>query len=339
MHAAEIAVLLLESPDGDPHRPALFGFVGANTDLLLDHGKFEPVYEAAVAARADRLVKGDAEQIQLAVEGFLGEFTDETRIRRILARASEDEQPSVEALNLLELGGGTALNIVLDALAADQPEDLADSLRNFASERDVEQWAEILPSRAAKGWPSLKPVFPVLRTMPRDASVPMLLKLLPHEESHVRREALISLCEVDDRSSAQRYLARALEDKSVRVVSTAVRRLGTHGTPEALELLGSYLAGDLEGTELIVDSCGLAAKLLAEHGEAGCHQLCEALEALRGSAQPGKAKLARLLAEQLERRSDLPEVSEALKRWRFSPSWLVSRLMRKQRVAEGASGA
>lgn len=337
IHAAEIATLLLARPDGDQERPVLFGYVAARTDLLLDHGRWAPIRETAVAARADRLLKADSEPIRRAAEGYLADFGQERRLARIIAGLKRAEQLPDDALYLLELGGARALDLVLDNLSQESGSELDRGFRRFAAERDPKLWAEILPPRCARGWPALEPLFPPLREMASEDAVPLLQRLLEHEAPRTRREALVSLCDISRGATVEPYLVRALGDENAGIVTLALRRLAELETPAALDLLGAYLADNLRPVRPSLAACRLAFELLSERGEAGSQLLCAGLDALCRSVHPRRARLARMLAEHLETRAGEPQLSPALARWRRSPARLVSLLLAS--VPSRAAGA
>jgi hypothetical protein len=324
LQAAEIGVQLLNRPGGGDLRSGVYGFVGAHTDLLLDNGKLAAVHEATIAARADKLLPATPEPARTSAEGFLADFADTERVERVVARSCEEGEVSAEALSLLELGGIASLHAVLDRLGEECSTRIEEQLLQFAAGFETDRWERALAERGEQGWRRLKPVFPVLRTMPVELAVPMLQALFTHEEPIIRHEALVCLCEVDCYSSPERYARRALNDASPRVVKTAIRRLASVDTPESMELLGAFLADELRGASRSAETCRLAAEVLLERGDDGNEHLAAALRTLCASVQPREALLARDLVASLESRAEAPAVRDALARWRFSPARMVS---------------
>ena len=336
-HCAEITVQLLGRNDGDEHRPALFGYVGTHADGLLKRGDLATLVHAVVAARADRALKQEDEEIARAADGFLGDFRDESRIELILSRLRETQPLSLEARGLLELGGAAALDAVLDRLSRELDPVFAGSLREFCAAQDSTAWTEVLGRRGSGGWPLLEATFPALRQMQIESALPLLLKLFEHDSSRVRREALILLCEIDDAAGGS-YITRALADESLRVVNTGLRRLAAIAQPEAVALLGSYAAGKTPGSWFSRESFNLSLSLLLSQDKPGLEELCRALDHARSSPTPLNARRGRRMAEVLAPyRHDSRKVRTALGRWRRSPARLLSSMLPKLQQHQGAS--
>ena len=326
-HCAQIAVQLLGRSDGDEYRPALFGYVGSHAERLLRRGELAPVVHAVVAARADRALKQDNEDIARAARGFIEDFRDDSRIDLILSGIPETEPLSLEAQSLLELGGAPALNAVMQQLSRELDPVLAGSLREFCAAQNSTAWSDLLDRREPQGWSTLEPVFPVLRWMNTESAVPILARLFAHESSRVRREALILLCEVD-RSVAERHLIHALGDESLRVVNTGLRRLSAAARPESITLLGDFIAGKVPGSWFSPESFSLALSLLVSLGKPGTEALGAALCSMSFAFKPLNARRGRRIAELIApHRDDSAKVREALARWRLSPNRLLGRLL------------
>ena len=336
-HCAEIAVQLLGRSDGDEHRPALFGYVGTHADGLLKRGDLVTVVHAVVAARADRALKQDNEDVTKAAGGFLGDFRGESRIELILSALSETQPLSMEARALLELGGVPALDAVLDRLSREFDPVFAGSLREFCAAQNSTAWTDVLARRAPGGWPLLEPTFPALRQMQTGSAVPLLLKLFEHESSRVRREALILLCEINAAAGGS-HIALALRDESLRVVNTGLRRITALAQPDAVALLGSFATGRTPGSWFSQESFNLSLSLLLSQGQPGLEELCRALDHARSSLTPLGARRGRRMAEALAPyRNDSGTVRKSLGRWRRSPARLLSNVLPKLQQHQGAS--
>lgn len=327
LHATEIGVQLLSRAGGGGLRTGVFAYVGAQTDLLLEHGKLAAVHEATVAARADKLLATTPESARAAAGGYLADFENPARVEIILNHACGGEELAVEALHLLELGGMAALDVAIDRLGSASAPAVDLALRRFAASRNTESWNQLVAERSKQGWTRLKPLFPLLRITPAPCAVPLLQALFAHDTPEVRRESLVALCEIDGSSSPEHYPLRGLGDPSLQVVKAAIHRLSLLDRAEAQELLADFVAGDLRGASSRFEARRLAAAVLLERGPAAQERLARALRSLCISLAPRQARLARELARGLGERSDVCGVREALARWRFSPGRLVSGLL------------
>gem|GEM_PF-1660925 len=290
-HAARIAAQLLGKQDEDQYHSSLFAYVDTATDLLLELGNIKTVRQAAAAAQRHRLLKTNSDDTRLAAQGYLDNLKKPRRIDAIINSAYGKGQLAPEALDLLGKVGGPALCVVLDF-------------------------------RARQGWPALEPIFPIIRRLKNRETVTFLEKLLDHAQFKVRREALNTLWEIDDRpESVERYLRLALHDADCRIGFAAIQRLAQWDTMQSLELLQAYIEGKLSRRLPPLYHCRRAAEVLTDRGEAGIKRLCRVLRFL--STSPLKARRARLIADILQPQADAVEVGKALKSWRFSPARLA----------------
>ncbi len=327
LHATEIGVQLLSRAGGGGLRTGVFAYVGAQTDLLLEHGKLAAVHEATVAARADKLLATTPESARTAASGYLADFESPERIEVILNDACRGAELAVEALHLLELGGMTALDAAIDRLGGDSSPAVDAALRRFVASSSTESWTRLVTERSKQGWTRLKPLFPLLRSTPPTCAVPLLQKLFEHEAPEVRRESLVALCEIDRSAPPEQYPRRGLGDSSLQVLKVAVQRLALLDRAEAQELLVAFVSGDLRGASSRFEARRLAVAALLERGTAAQERLADALRSLCSRLAPRQARLARELARALGERSDAGGVKEALAAWRFSPGRLVSGLL------------
>lgn len=328
LQGAQIAARLLGGKDGKLHRAGIFAFLASAADSLIEMGEFEVVRDAAISARAFSLVKSEPEQNRRAAEGYLQEFKSSRRISLILTHGLKSDGFDEAALGLLVLGGQAALDGVLGLLNSAPQSRAAPALRGFARARGAEALANALESRKRKGWPALRPIMVLLREMDATEVVPLLEKLSRHDELRVRREALRTLCEKDDRpGSKMRHLFRGMRDPSPRVVSLALRQLAAMEQQEALDLLGEYIEADFSEVMPPPDFARRAARGLLEKGERGIERLCMSLERLSNSVHPRRIRLAGLIAEILKERMDDPEVRSAVRRWRISLSGIAALVM------------
>lgn len=323
MHKAEIAMRLLSAPGGGQYRAALFAQAGSAMDGLLDRRKFDAIRDAAVVARAYSLVKRESNTTRRAAKGYLSSFMDEDRIRRILDGILTDGEAPDPALTLLNLGGVMALGHVLNVLAEDPPPRVAGALRRFAANRGAEDLSRVLKWRFERGWAALCPIFGVIRELDRGDATPLLEKLLDHEDFKVRREALLALLELDDRSGRiERHLLRGLSDDNDKFVNVVIRCLGRLEGPRALDLL----AGHLEGRYSRAPQRGSARRAalhLAHKGEPGIERLCKVLDAVSQSLSPAKIQRARMIRVVLAGHRDAEPVREILGRWKRSVAGIV----------------
>ncbi len=327
LHAAEIAVLALGKSGGDEHRAGLFGYIEASADRLLAHRRFEALRDAAVSARTYSLLSKQGQTTRRAANGFLEEFGKERRILEILSRACSGSHLPDAAVDLLGLGGSSAVGLALDFVDRKRPHDISQKLIRFVADAGPERIAAMVEERSAAGWPRLKPIFEILRELDSGAATPILTDLAAHAEDRVRREAVLLLCEVDRRPGAlERHLTRALGDADQRLVAIAIFRLSHHGTPRAIETLGRFVAGRLTGVEPTPGMAARAARALPSGGQRGYVALREALDSLHWSMQPTRISRALMIAELLELHDD-DATRDSLQRWRRSPAGRLSRVL------------
>lgn len=330
LQASQVAVRLVGGRGGEKHRAGIFAFLALATDLLIERGQFDVVHDAAVSARTYSLLKTEPESTRRAARGFLDEFRNEERIRMILEHACASEGFSPDALNLLSLGGVTALDHIVEFLGLRPPGRVAQTLVRFVASRDADALERLLRVRLRRGWAAVRPVLPIIGALPPLQGVPMLEALLAHEEPRVRRQAYATLFERDRPfGSTAGYLRRALADESPRVVALAIRALSRMGGPDALALLGAYIECGLEGVTPRRGFARHAARGLLRAGEEGLARLLRCLETLGRTPQRLHVTLARVVIDVLrERRSD-KRVARCVRRWKLSPAGLLSLTVRR----------
>ncbi len=322
LHAAELAVALLGLPDGEKHRTGLFGYVGSQTDMLLDHCKFTVVHEATLAARTDKLLQNDCHTTRKAAAGYLAGFEQIDRIDRILSLAMEGKGLPADAINLLRMSGEVALSRTIDLLGSDTPPELGTALRGFILEQGGDRLELALRERLHSSWSAMKPVFRLIAALPDDAARPLLEILFDHSEFGVRRDALRALCEREDPAgNDDRYLARAMDDPNHRVVLTASRRLAERGDARSLDRILRYILGELPCGRPTAEDVQRLADFLIAKGEPGLSRLCLALTQL--SKHTRLARTTYGLVGKLRPYRAHAEVGEALARWKRSPAGLL----------------
>ncbi|MFC1783332.1 HEAT repeat domain-containing protein, partial [Planctomycetota bacterium] len=182
--------------------------------------------------------------------------------------------------------------------------------------------SEVVDYRAQQEWSALQPVFPILQELPNHETIPILDKLLDHEQLIIRREALRVVWEIDDRlESVERYLRLALRDDDLRIEMAAIQRLAQLDTPQSLYLLHAYIEGRLSGRLRPVYHCRRAAEALINRGEAGVNRLCRVLRSF--SKNPFKVRWAKLIAGILKTQADDDYIRKSLRIWKFSPAGLT----------------
>jgi HEAT repeat protein len=243
---------------------------------------------------------------------------------------------SRDALNLLALGDTLALDRVLEFLDLRPPRAVAAVLEEYVRSRDTKQLADVLDQRLERGWVALKPLLPLIGGLAPNEGVPLLEKLVTHEEPRVRRQAYAALFQNDpDPRSLMRYLRRALADESHRVTALAIQRLTASNHEQALELMGAYVEDGLENVVPEPEFARRAARSLLTRGDAGVERLCTCLDRLSSSPRQRRVRLARVVAETLRALSDRKQVERRLKRWRLSPSGLASLVLPRSERARG----
>jgi HEAT repeat protein len=284
VHAAEVATRVLNFPGGQQYRPALFGYVGAETDALIERGKFGVLQDAAVAATTYSQLDSESNDTYRAARGFLHELQNPECIASLLAQVRDRGELTDAATSLIRLGGGVALGGVLDSACEELNPELTESLLRLAASFTPEELRQALVQRTERPWTSLRHLFPTIRELPDAMALQVLEKLLVHEEERVRLEALLAVCDLERRhGAAERHLRRALEDPSLQVVAAAIQRLGERETEGASEILAGYLM-DTQGRRI---------------------------------------EIAFTVARALEPHRDDPEVQRALRQWRLCPAGLL----------------
>jgi hypothetical protein len=160
---------------------------------------------------------------------------------------------------------------------------------------------------------------------------------LEQKDPRIRLEGLTELHEHDRRpGSPERHLIRGLGDPEPRVAAAAVRMLFSLGRPEAIDVLGGYLEGVLEGVDPTPALSRRVAQGLLALGQRGRERLCRAVEALRTSVRPRLVRVGQAICEELRPHRQEPAVARVLGRWRLSPAGLVSfAAFRRQRKESG----
>lgn len=330
LQAAQVAVRLVGGRGGERHRAGIFAFLALAADFLIERGQFDAVHDAAVSARTYSLLGSEPESTRRAAKGFLEEFRDEQRIRRILEHACTADGFSADALNLLSLGGATALDCIVDFLGLRPSGRVVQSLVRFVAASGPERLDELLQARLRRGWVALRPVLPILASLPPLQAVPLLESLLDHEEFRVRRLAYAALMEFDrPPGAATLTLRRALADESPRVVALAVRQLSEMDAPDALELLGAYVECGLEDVATRPGFAKRAARSLLDQGDEGKQRLLLCLEKLGRTPQRLHVTLARILIDALRPLRDDRRVVKSIRRWKLSPAGLLSLAVRR----------
>jgi hypothetical protein len=324
VHAAEVATRVLNVPGGQQFRPALFGYVGAETDALIDRGKLGTLQDATVAATTYSQMESESNDTYRAARGFLHEFKDPERIARVLERVRAEGELSEAATSLIRLGGTESLGRVLDCACAEITPELSESLLRFAASFTPDELRQALEERVELGWSSLKQLFPTIRTLPDAMALQVLEKLLSHDEERVRVEALLAVCDLERRQrAAERHLRRALEDSSLQVVATAIRRLGEIDSERATQILAGYVRGNLGRVKSRPAFARRAVKHVIRRGKEGRARLLRCLGELSWSVTPRKIELASIVARALEPYRDDRVVQRALRHWRLCPAGLL----------------
>jgi hypothetical protein len=324
VHAAEVATRVLDFPGGQQYRPALFGYVGAEIDTLIERGKFGVLQDATVAATTYSQLESESNDTYRAARGFLHEFRDPERIARVLERVRAQGELTDAATSLIRLGGAEALGRVLDCACEEITPELSESLLRVATSFTPDELRQALEERIERPWSSLKRLFPTIRELPDAGALQVLEKLLPHEEERVRLEALLAVCELERRhGAAEHHLRRALEDSSLQVVASAIRRLGEIESDRASDILAGYVRGNLGRVKSRPAFARRAAKHLFRRGERGRARLLRCLGELAWSLTPRKIELASIAAQALEPYRDDRAVQRALRQWKLSPAGVL----------------
>jgi len=338
LQAGELAVALLDETHDDEYGPGIFAYVACRTDLLLDHGKFAAVHDAATIARKRCALESTSEEMLGAAGQLLGEFAKPPRIEKILELASAGKCSPDKAIELLGFGGKNALELALDHLASHPPAEIAEAIEGFALHDGSEWFDQILETRADLGWEVMEAILPMVSRLPREQSIPHLEKLVRNEDPEVRRESLVSLCRVANGEEVSwRHLQRALGDPDLAVTIVAIHGLARYGDSKSRELLARYLEGVLEhGTPSTDRACRVAAAL-EQSGKEGRVRLARALVRLIRNQRIDQSRLTRWIVDLLARHGELPVVRSALKHWRRSAARLTSLFL--PRIGKGPDGA
>ena len=182
--------------------------------------------------------------------------------------------------------------------------------------------SEVVESRACQGEAALKPLFPILRQISPARSIPILQKLLDNEEAWIRRESLRILSEIDiSLQATEHYLRQALLDRNRTIEIASLQQLAQWDTPQALDLLGAYLRGNLSHHLPPLYHCRIAAEILIHKGQAGQKCLCRVLRSL--SRNPRNARWAKLIVDFLQSQITSMDVRQSIRRWKVSPAGLT----------------
>lgn len=328
LHMAQIAIRLLTKPDGEQYRAGLLAQVSTVTDLLLRHGRFDAVRDAAVAARAFSLVKTGPEVARQAARSYLEGFINESRIRLVLEAGFSGEAVSASAVSLLSLGGVTALDHGLNLLAAEPSPAVERALREFVKNSSTESLSRVVKWRCDRGLQAARPLVSILRELPASDVVPLVEPLLEHDDAEIRREAVLLIAKKhDDAKKRDRALRDKLRDPARQVVFAAIRALSSVDSPGTTETLACYIEGRLPGGQPATEFARHAVRGLAGKGESGITRLSSVLLRLGRSLRPRRLRLARRILNALESRRDLPVVAKCLEDWHRSPAARISRLM------------
>ena len=332
----EITALLLDQTDGDSYCAGLYGYASDQTDLLFEHKKFKLLYELTQTAQRHNNQDGCLEETHLAATGYLNDWKNPKRIGSILEYAIESESVSEEVLGLLRLGKPIALHCVLDVIDSVRSSQAVHSLRLFVRDSDIDELSQLISDRSAGGWRTLEPVFPILGQMPARDTESILIPLSRHKDPQVCAEALMMLCKITDLGqSAHQQIYRALCDHNERTQASAISRLERQKSPESIEVLGAYIERALPDQPPVTFHCHQAVRILEDWGEKGLDRLCGALRTLSISLQPQNAQSARIVAQALQSKRDVPSVNRAWQLWRFSPIRLIGFFSERRRHVKG----
>jgi hypothetical protein len=339
IHAAEIAVQLLQRPDGDEQRPALFGRVTDAAELLVERGPLPVLHAAAIAARAHAVLKRDSEDTRRAAKGFLTDLGGRRCLERLLTRVQSDPTTVSDAVGLLDVGGPLATDLVLDFLRDCSHPETCESLERYVLQRSRKEIADLVEGRAGRGRSSVDPLLPILAKLAPVDGVPLLERLSRHEDSRVRRDVLPLLCRRDLRPGAtERHLRRALGDKSPRVVAAAIRIAGSQDVAEMTTLLGDFVAGRIGSGAAAESQQERACEALLRKGDAGRRELAGALRALSWGLRLERLQRSELIVRMLERlEPDHPSVADSVRAWRRSPARLLLALAPRRRATDPGS--
>jgi hypothetical protein len=342
IHAAEIAVQLLQLPDGDDQRAAMFGRVSSAAELLFERGPLSVLHDATIAARAHSVLKRDSEETRRAAKGFLSDLGGRKCLERLLTRLAADPAAFPEAVGLLEIGGPLATELVLDFLRDCSHPETCEALERYILQRPRKEIADVVDGRCGRGRTAVDPLLPVLAKLAPVDAMPLLERLLRHEDSRIRRDVLPILCRRDLRPGAtERHLRRALADKSPRVVAAAIRIAAADDGAEMTALLGDFVAGRFGFGPAAESQQERACEALLQKGEPGRRQLAVALRSLSWAFHLGRMQRSGLIVRMLEPiRSEDPVIGDAVRGWRRSPArWVTALSPRRSDPGGGGSAA
>jgi len=328
LHVAQIACRLLAKSGGEQYRSSLLAQVELGTDLLLQHGEFETTLDAAVAARAYNLHRGELDSTRDAARQYLAGFVSKHRIQLLLEHGFSGESVSEAALSLLNLGGVTALGHAFNKMTEELPEEVRLSLQGYAAARGTEELARVIKWRYERGWEALHPMFPILRRLDPADALPLTRQLVDHEDVAVRAEALRLLFDLEkDTSYLERFLRAGLSDESPDYVAVAIELLDRLGGSAALDALADYLDGNVPAVLPTSDFATRSISALLRHGDEGEDRLCRILDTLRTQWNSQRIEIGRLVRAALTPHRSRTRIDDCLKRWRWSPGGLLGAVM------------
>jgi hypothetical protein len=311
--AAAVAVLLLEAHAGDSG-PA--EFLAPRLMDLLRHERIDLVLRALRAAPG---ATGEAPVAPLARA-----VGDRRFVPLLLERVCDGRCPTADGVEILKLGGATALSFVLLRLAGDVPRAARESLQQMVLEADQPVILEAVRLLASTGDDRVQSIFALLDTLPPERAVEFLAPLCGHDEPQVRRLAFHALAG-SGWVWPPRLMEQALVDPQGAIFDLAAERLSRQPDELSAQLLQRCVGGRLGGRLPGPRRFDRLVLLLRERAD-GTARLAEALEWLRWP--PGRERAARAirLAWALRRERSEPAVRQAMRRWLRSPTLLLGLL-------------
>jgi hypothetical protein len=218
----------------------------------LESGRFEQVHDAASSLRDLKASKSDLpEVLGQHLVSYLGTFSGEDAIARILAAATRSPSPLPEEIvGLFRIAGAAAAEKALRRLSElpDGPE--LQRVTELIVAASADALTAAIGQLRTEGWAALRVLFPVLLRCGPPRSIEIALTFVGNDDPRVRIEAYRVLLATDQREGqAVRYLGKSLSDESPRVVAFAVGQARHRGGPEMTGLLGAYLRRELGGAD------------------------------------------------------------------------------------------
>jgi hypothetical protein len=329
-HTLEIVLRLLVALPDHSEAPEYARRLLEDAPRALAARRFVLLREVAASMR-DLLVLRQYLQPEVleAAEQYLDLIRAEPVVGRILDELLAPEAPpSPDLADLFRMSGVDGALQAFARLAAATDDRDRERLSALLATLKPDTMLDTVARLRQQGGSALEALFLVLARPETPGRVECALTFVGNRDPGVRRRALQTLIEADQRpGQVQRYLERALADSHPTVQEFALTTIETIGGNVALEALEAFLL-DREGAAASPGARLRAVDVLTRLGaEPARKAFCAHLRARRRALRLSEIRLSATIAARLQE-DDHEDARAALGAWRRSPAGLWAHVLR-----------